>query len=111
MLLRFVMALLCFCVAIVGQEGPVTVHSATSQEEPGCLVEFSNTRDDAPVRFVLRRNGQVIGTSAIVEWDEVANETVTVLFSLSGNPAQPQPGDTVEAEVVGDAPSGEVTVN
>lgn len=99
--------------AILGHlraQGSVNVDSATSQEEPGAIVQFDNTKAGSAIRFVVRRGGLIIGTSVIVEWPVVNNQVVTVLFSNSDGPVQPAAGDKVQAEVVGEEPSNEVVV-
>jgi len=88
---------------------PVNVDSATAQAA-GTDVQFDCSAAGSSVRFVLRRNGKVIGTTVIVEWGTVVNQKVRVLFSDSAGAVSAQAGDSVQAEVVGAASSNSVLV-
>src|SRR5262245_44103322 len=91
-------------------QSPVNVDSATSSALPTCEIQFDNTQAGAQIRFVLRRAGVIIGTTGIAEWGVVTDKKVSVLFSNGGQHVQAQPGDVVQAEVVGSQPSNEVKV-
>lgn len=89
---------------------PVNVDSATSQSDPGALVQFDNNTAGSHVYFILKRGGVIMGTSATAEWGVVSNQVVTVLFAKSGVAVQPQAGDNIQAVVVGGGVSNSVAV-